>query len=106
MHVANIALAVNDRVHRHASKFKEVDFLFVKFRNRFFDIRQSDEGDVILAPVIEKSGRFVRSHGQDFGPPRGELCVTIPQARQLRATVRSHEAAQESQHDHFFSTIG
>ena len=105
MHEAQAAIPVKDRIHRHAAQFEQIYFLLVKFGNRFPDIGQANKGDIVLAPVIDERRWPIRADSQDLGSTRGEILETVPKARQLRATVRSHEAAQEGQYDNLFTAI-
>ena len=104
MHVAQVSRTVKDRVQRHAPKLEQVDFLLVEPGDTVPGVGQSNEGDAILPPVLAKGGSRIRSHSQDLGPLIGERVVAISQARQLRATERSHEPAQERQQDSLLAT--
>ena len=104
MNVPDKPHAVYDRVQRHASQFEQVDFLFVSFRNPLVWVRQARVWEVVFLPISHMLFDGIRPNRQDFSFSRSKLCIPIPQARQLRAAIRSHEPAQESQHDNFLST--
>jgi hypothetical protein len=53
-----------------------------------------------------KNGSGVGSHSQDFSAAAGKLFIAITQARQLRATVRSHKTPQEGEHNQLAAKIG
>lgn len=90
-----MTLAVNHRVQRHATEFEQVDFLFVDFRNPLIRIGQAWERQIVFLPVLDKLLQWIRTDGENFSFTLGELVIPVPQARQLRAAIRSHEAAQE-----------
>ena len=69
-------------------------------------VRQADERDLLILPIPLEDGGCVRAHGKDFRAATRELSVLIPQARQLRAAVGSHKAAQEGEHYRFAAKIG
>ena len=106
MHEADMAFAVDDGVHGHTSELEQVDFLLVNLRYSFAHIGQSDKRKLILTPIIDKGRGLVGADSQNFGSTRGEIFVAISQARQLRAAIRSHEAAQEGQQNNLLTTIG
>ena len=62
-----------------------------------FRIRQTNERDLFISPVLLKGCRRVGSHCKDLRTASGEFIIIITQARQLRAAMRSHKAAQEYQ---------
>jgi hypothetical protein len=98
---ANESPAVDDGVQGHPPEFEQIDFLFVGSGNPLVRVGQAGKGKLVLSPKVDKSFPGIRADRQDFRVPRGELCIPISQARQLRPAVRSKKAAQESQHDNF-----
>jgi len=54
MHEADVSLKIDDGVHGHASEFEQVDFLFVESGNLFFGVGQANEGNLVLAPIIDE----------------------------------------------------
>ena len=64
-------------------------------------IWQADKWDALIPPVLLKRGGGSRSNRENFSPARREVIVAVPQARQRRAAIWSHEAAQEIQNDDF-----
>lgn len=105
MHETEMALAIHNRVHRHAPQFEQVDFLLVQFGDMMFWVGQAHKWNPVLMPVLCKWLEFVRPDSQDLGSPRSELGVAISQARQLRAAIRSLETAQESQYNHLLTAV-
>jgi len=68
-------------------------------------VRQTDERDFFTAPVLLKGGRRVGSNRDNFCAAAGKITVLIPQARQLRAAIGSHKAAQECQQNRLAAKI-
>ena len=107
MDEADRTLTIYNRVQRHAPQFEQVDFLLVEFRNLLVWVRQARVWEVVFHPIIHKLIKVIWPNRQDFCSPCSEFSIPIPQARQLRAAVRSHKPAQESQYDNFlFLEIG
>lgn len=96
---ADIAFGVNDTVQRHASQLEEVHFLPVHSCHRMVRVRQADKWDILIGPILLEGFRRIGTHSQNFDPATLELLISIPQARQLCAAVRSHETAQKGKHD-------
>ena len=69
-------------------------------------IWQADKRNIFIPPVLFENGRRVGPHGQNLHATIRELIVFITQARQLRAAVRSHKTAQESNHNRLAAEIG
>ena len=99
MGIADAAILVNDADEGHASEFEEIDLLAILDRDAMFGIGQANAGDVFIAPVLLEGEFVVRTDGKDLGAALLEFFVIVPHARQRRAAIRSHEAAQEIQHD-------
>ena len=99
MRKADISIGINDAIQRHPSELKEVHFLPVTPGDQAIRIRQPNKGDRFILPVLPKSGRSVWSHRDDFHTATCELLILIPQARQLRAAVGSHEPAQKGKNN-------
>src|SRR5215207_4489036 len=95
MSVTNMTFRVHDAVQRHASQLKKVDFLFIESCNFMFGIGQANERNVFFIPITLKLFRFIGANRQNDYTAFSKLLVLITQARQLRATVRSHKAAQK-----------
>ena len=102
MSKTDVPLRVNDTVKRHASHFEEVDLLTVHSGNPVVRVRQSGERDALIRPVLLERRRGIGPHSQDLGITTDKALIIVPQARQLRAAVRSHEPAQEGEHDRLF----
>lgn len=97
--VANLPVQIHDSVERHAPQFEEVDLLTIQPGNRMSGVGQSDIRQVFVSPVASKRVGGVGADGENF---RAALCkfgMAVLHARQLRAAVRSHKAAQKSQHN-------
>ena len=101
MCITDIALAIHNTTQRHASQLEQIHFLPVHSGDSMICIRQANEGNVFIPPILFESGRRIRSHRNDLCATTGELLVFITQARQLRAAVRSHKPAQEREYDWF-----
>ena len=69
-------------------------------------IGEADEGHFFRAPILLKGGFGVWANGQDGHVALGELDVIIAEARQRRAAIRSHEAAQEVEQDGLVAQFG
>lgn len=99
MSIADEAICIHHAAQWHASQLEEIDLLPVLQSNPVIGVRQADKRDALIAPVLLKGGRGIGSHSQDRHTAADEFLVLIPQARQLRAAVRSLKAAQECQQD-------
>jgi hypothetical protein len=95
MSVTDVTFGVQDIIQWHAAKLQKIDFLFIEPRNFMFGIGQANERNVFIFPETLKLLRVIRPNCQNDCAAYGELLIFITQARQLRATVRSHEAAQK-----------
>ena len=103
VHITDIALLVNDAVQRHSTEFEQVHLLPIHLRNGMVGIGQADEGDAFIPPIALKRLVVIRTDRKNLHAAAGKFFVAISQARQRRAAIRSHEAAQEIQHDDFIS---
>ncbi len=99
MRKSDQAMAVNDGDERHSSQLEYVDLLLVAQRHCMARIGHAYKRNILRAPINPEGGDRVWANSQDFCPAAGELVISIPQARQLRAAVGSQEATQESQDD-------
>ena len=99
MDVADISLFVHDTAQRHAPEFEEVDLLAIQAGDTMVGIRQADERNAFIGPIALKHIEGIGSHGEDLSSACYKFRIPVPQARQRRAAVRSHEPAQEIQHD-------
>ena len=87
------AMAVNDRDQRHPSKLEYIDLLLVTRSHRVPRIGQTNKRELLRAPIQAEGGSRVGTDCDHLCPAAGELVITVPQARQLRAAVRSQKAA-------------
>ena len=99
MGITDESVRIHNTVQRHATQLEEVDLLLVSQCDPVIRVRQANEGDPFITPVLLKGRRRVGSYCQDLNTATGEFFIFIPQARQLRATVRSLKATQEGQYD-------
>lgn len=99
MCVANAAILVDNTHERHASKFEEINFLTILYRNAMFGIGQTNKGNIFNPPILLKGSFSIRPNGQDLYAALLKFFVFIFHARQRRAAIRSHEAAQKRQND-------
>lgn len=105
MGIADIASGIYHTIQRHTSKLEKVDFLPIGPRHRMIWVRHADEWDPFLLPIFLKDRQGVGSHSQNRGAAPRERFISITQARQLRAAVRSHETAKERKHDRLATKI-
>jgi len=103
MHITDAPIFIHDAIERHAPKFEKIDFLAVLPRNLMIWIGQTDIGDIFLCPIAFKGIARIGTDSYDLHTPGFEVFIMVAHARQLRATVRSHEAAQKSKDDGFVS---
>ena len=103
---ANITVGIDDTVQRHASQLEEVHFLPVGSRHGMVRVGQAGKWDFLLGPVLPEGFGRIGTHSQNLDTAPLELFIVIPPARQLRAAVRSHEAAQEGKHNQLAAEIG
>ena len=68
-----------------------------------FGVGQTDERDSLIRPILLERHYGVRSQRENHSAAACKLIMLITQARQLRAAIRSHKAAQERKHDRFTS---
>lgn len=106
MSVTDIAFRIDDTVQGHAAQLEKIDFLPVRPRHQMILIGQADERDLFVLPVLSEHAWRIGSYGQDLCSAPLEFVVSVPQARQLRAAVRSHETAQERKQDGLAPKIG
>src|SRR5688572_2568302 len=106
MNETNMTFRIYDTVQRHASQLNEVDFLFIEPRNFMLRVGQANEGNIFIFPKTLKLLRFIRPNCQNDHTAFSELLVFITQARQLRATVRSHKSAQKIKYDASAAKLG
>ena len=92
---ADISIGVHDAIERHTAKLEQVHFLPVQQGNLMFGVGQADEGNRFIPPILLKGPRQIGANCQNLHPAALELIISIAQARQLRAAIRSHKAAQE-----------
>lgn len=92
---ADITSGIDHTVQWHSSQLKEIHFLPVHSCNRTFGVRQTDKWNLFILPVSLKCRKCIRTNRQDHRVTVPELLMLITQARQLRAAVGSHKAAQE-----------
>lgn len=98
----DVSILINHAAQGHASHFEEVDLLTVHPRHAVIGVGQTDEGDAFILPILLECGWGIGSHSQDLRVAPHKALMVVPQARQLRAAVRSHEPAQKGEHDRLF----
>jgi hypothetical protein len=106
MGVTDATIFINNAHQRHAAKFEEVDLLAIEDRDAVFGIGNTDERDVFVAPVLLKGGIGVWANGEDDRLASLKFFVIVSQARQRRAAIGSHEAAQEIEQNRLAAKIG
>lgn len=95
MRKADIPLRIDHAIQRHAPKFKKVYFLPIGSGNGMIGVWQTDERNAFIFPVLLKDRQWIGTHSDDLCAAACKLTISIAQARQLRAAIRSHEAAQK-----------
>lgn len=98
MRKTDIPLFVDDAVQRHAPEFEQVHLLAVHARHPVIGVGQTNEGNPLVLPIPFEGLGVVRPDRNDHGIAPHKALMVLPQTRQLRAAVRSHEAAQEDKH--------
>ena len=106
MSVTDISSRIHHTIQGHAPPFKEDYLLLIHPRNPMVMIGQAYERYIFIHPKPVKRCHIVRTHGEDFHITAFESSVIIPQARQLRAAVGSHETAQKVEHNDPAAIIG
>ena len=102
--ITDIAFAVHDTVQRHATQLKKIHFLLVYSRNTTIFIGQPNKGNLFIRPILFECWRYIGADRQNLSTSAGEFFIFIAQARQLRAAIWSHEAAQKCKHNWFAVT--
>jgi len=99
VNITHVAFQIHNATQRHATEFEEGNFLPIQASHAVVRVWHANERDMFIAPIALE--RFCRTgtHRENFCASPGKICIAIPQARQRRAAVRSHEPAQEIQHD-------
>lgn len=105
MNVANIATGVDDAIHRHAPKLKEIDLLSVHFCNTMVRVGHSNEWNIFACPISLKWFKSIGTYCENFCAARNKACVGITKARQLRTTVKSHKSAQEGKQNWLLTIV-
>ena len=90
---AHVAFRIQHAVQRHPPQLEQVDLLSVHPGYSMVRVWQTHEGNLFIDPVALEGICIVGPYGQDLCSPARELLVLISQARQLRATIRSHKPA-------------
>ena len=70
-----------------------------------FGVGQANEGNVFIFPEALKLFQGIWPDRQNDCPALSELLIFITQARQLRAAVGSHKAAQKIKDDRFTTKL-
>jgi len=104
MDVTHATFFIDNTIQRHASKLKQVDLLTIYPCHRMIGVGQANERDALILPIAFELSLGIGSDCEDLRPTFGELGIPITQARQRRATVWSHKAAQKIQDNHFIFT--
>jgi len=86
---ADASVGVDDGDKRHPAELEQVDLLLVTRGDCMTWIRHPDEWQPLGLPIDVKRSNRVGAHRQYLGSAARELLIVIPQARQLRAAVRS-----------------
>jgi hypothetical protein len=103
MNITDIAVHIHDAIHGHAAELEKVDLLLVHPRNSVFGVRQADERNIFLCPILLEGFQSIRTDCHDLGTTRRKARIVITHARQLRAAMRSQKAAQKRKQHGFTS---
>ena len=95
MYKADITFGIDHAIQGHSSQLKEIHFLLIHSGNRMPGIGQADKWYSFISPILLECRKCIRTNRQDHRVTAPELLMLITQARQLRAAVGSHKAAQE-----------
>ena len=93
MCILNEAVAIENRYQRHPTQLEQVDLLAVQQRDPMIRVWQSHKWKTLGPPIQTESCRSIRTDGNDLRVPSHKLLIFVPQARQLRAAVRSKKPA-------------
>jgi hypothetical protein len=105
MHIPDEALGI-DHCHKwHATQLEQVNLLPVQAGDLVPGIRDPDERNALGTPVPAKFAGALRTYGDHFCCPAGELGIVVSQARQLRAAIGSGKAAEKGQHNDLAAKI-
>jgi hypothetical protein len=106
MRKPDIPFCIDDTVQGHPPQLEEVHFLAIGSGHAMIGVRKADERKVFIFPILLENRYGVGAHSKDFRAAIRELSVAIPQARQLRAAIGSHKAAQEGKYNWLTAKIG
>lgn len=95
MSKADISIGIHNTIERHTTELEQIHFLSVQQGNLMFNVRQANEGNRFITPILLKGRGRIRANSQNLDTAAFELTISITQARQLRATIWSHKATQE-----------
>lgn len=98
MYKADITFGIDHTIQRHPSQLEEIYFLLIHSGNRMLWVRQADKWNSFILPILLKGRCRIWANRQDHRVTVREFFMPITQARQLRAAVGSHKAAQEREH--------
>lgn len=105
MRKTDISLFIDHTVQGHASQFEQIDFLPIPSCHGMIGIRQTDERNIFVRPILFKCRRRVGTDCKHLCLTPNKPLIIFTQARQLRAAIRSHEPAQEGKHYRLAPTI-
>ena len=103
MRKANIPIFIDYTVQWHTAQFEEIDLLPVHPGNFMIGVRQANEWNVFVRPILLKGCRRIGTDRNNLYIAVNKLLIIVTQARQLRAAVRSHESAQEGKQNNLAS---
>ena len=102
---ADVSFGVDNTVQWHTTQFKKIDLLPVFLGDQVVRVGQPNKRNFFIPPILLKGRQWIRSYSQYFHTALCELLIFITQARQLRAAIGSHKAAQEGKQDRFPAKI-
>ena len=78
MSITDVAARIHNAVQRHTTLLEDVDFLPVFQCNLMLGIRQPNERDSLVVPVLLERFARIGSDREDFHAAAGELVIRIP----------------------------
>ena len=106
MSITDHAVRIHHTDERHTSQLEKIHFLPITRRHLMIRIRQANKRKFFFAPIFAELIISIGTDRKNLRAAACELFILITQARQLRAAIWSHEAAQERQHYRLAAIIG
>ena len=95
VHESRHARLIHDHLGGHAPQLEQVDFLPVQLEHAGLGVRQSHEGQTLLAPMRRKGSGVFWSHDKHLRLPFGKFTSVLAQLRQVTPAEWSNKATVE-----------